>query len=204
MHLISKAGQEGAENARERFGGMGKGSDRTSIRLRPDDVEAINAVKVNPCTIAVFIRASTVFMEEWRAKVPALLFSWYSGCEGGHALADVLLGRIDASGRLPYSIPRSEAHLPYFDKDASSSTYDRWFGPRLLDKLQVEAAFLSDMACPIRHSDCVNSRCCRPQIRQALKLGSKSRILAHMLADSQSRCTADQPGLDKTSLLGYF
>lgn len=60
---------------------------------------------------------------------------WYSGSEGGHAFADVLLGNVDASGRLPFSIPRSEEHLPFLDVEASSIKYDRWFGQRLLDKL---------------------------------------------------------------------
>jgi beta-glucosidase len=67
--------------------------------------------------------------------------AWYSGMEGGHALADVLLGRVDATGRLPFSIPTDEAHLPAFDRDATAITYDRWFGQRLLDHLGVPAAY---------------------------------------------------------------
>ena len=67
--------------------------------------------------------------------------AWYSGMEGGHALADVLLGRVDATGRLPFSIPTDEAHLPAFDRDAPAITYDRWFGQRLLDHLGVSAAY---------------------------------------------------------------
>lgn len=80
-------------------------------------------------------------MEEWIDKIPALLMMWYSGSEGGHAFADVLLGKTDASGRLPFSIPRSEEHLPFLDVEASSIKYDRWFGQRLLDKLGEPARF---------------------------------------------------------------
>jgi len=61
--------------------------------------------------------------------------------EGGHALADVLSGRHNPSGRLPFSIPTSEDHLPFFDRDATSITYDRYHGQRLLDRLGVDAAF---------------------------------------------------------------
>jgi hypothetical protein len=75
-----------------------------------------------------------VITEEWRDAVPAVLLSWYSGTQGGHALADVLLGQVDASGRLPFSIPTSEEHLPFFDRTLSRITYDKWFGQRLLDR----------------------------------------------------------------------
>jgi hypothetical protein len=80
-------------------------------------------------------------MEEWRHTVPALMMSWYAGSEGGHALADVLLGNVDASGRLPFSIPCDEADLPFFDAEARAITYDRWFGQRLLDKEGKTAAY---------------------------------------------------------------
>jgi beta-glucosidase len=87
------------------------------------------------------VAGSAVLTETWREAVPALLQVWYSGMEGGHALADVLLGRVDASGRLPFSIPTDEAHLPEFDRDATAITYDRWYGQRLLDRLGVPAAY---------------------------------------------------------------
>jgi beta-glucosidase len=73
--------------------------------------------------------------------VPATLIMWYAGMEGGHALADVLTGRQNPSGRLPFSIPTSDEHLPFFDRDATSITYDRFHGQRLLDRLGVEAAY---------------------------------------------------------------
>jgi hypothetical protein len=115
---------------------VGEGGDRKSLRLRSRDVEIIDAVsKANSNTVVSIIAAGAVIMEEWIDKVPAVLMMWYSGSEGGHAFADVLLGNVDASGRLPFSIPRSEEHLPFLDVEASSIKYDRWFGQRLLDKL---------------------------------------------------------------------
>jgi beta-glucosidase len=121
---------------------VGEGGDRKSLRLRPRDVEIIDAVsKANSNTVVSIIAAGAVIMEEWIEKVPAVLMMWYSGSEGGHAFADVLLGNVDASGRLPFSIPRSEEHLPFLDVEASSIEYDRWFGQRLLDKLGEPARF---------------------------------------------------------------
>ena len=46
-------------------------------------------------------------MEAWRESVHAVLMAWYCGMKGGHALADVLLGHVDATGRLAFSIPGS-------------------------------------------------------------------------------------------------
>jgi beta-glucosidase-like glycosyl hydrolase len=120
----------------------GAGGDRRSLRLRDRDVEIIRAVTaVSSRVIVSVVAAGAVIMDDWLDRVPALLMAWYSGGEGGHALADVLLGKVDASGRMPFSIPKSETHLPYFDIDASKITYDRWFGQRLLDKLGVVAQF---------------------------------------------------------------
>ena len=66
---------------------------------------------------------------------------WYAGMEGGHALADILSGRHNPSGRLPFAVPTSEEHLPFFDRDATSIVYDRHHGQRLLDRLGVAAAY---------------------------------------------------------------
>jgi len=121
---------------------VGDGGDRKSLRLRSKDVEVIDAVSsANPNTVVSVITAGAVIMEEWVDKIPALIMMWYSGSEGGHAFADVLFGKTDASGRLPFSIPRSEEHLPFLDVEASSIKYDRWFGQRLLDRLGEPARF---------------------------------------------------------------
>ncbi len=120
----------------------GQGGDRTSLRLRPIDSEIIASVSAaNYRTVVAIVAAGAVITEEWRHKVPAILIMWYAGMEGGHALADVLSGRQNPSGRLPFSIPTSEDHLPTFDPNATSITYDRFHGQRLLDRLGVKAAF---------------------------------------------------------------
>lgn len=123
-------------------GNLGTGGDRSSLRLRPVDEEIIRAVAAaNPRTVVVVVTAGAVITEAWRAEVPALLIGWYSGSEGGHGLADVLTGAVDPGGRLPFSIPTDEAHLPFFDATATAITYDRWFGQRHLDHQGHEAAF---------------------------------------------------------------
>ena len=123
-------------------GSVGAGGDRLALRLRPVDADIIRAVAAaNPRTVVAIVTGGAVITEEWRDAVPAVLLSWYSGSEGGHALADVLLGHVDASGRLPFSLPVSEDHLPFFDRNATAITYDKWFGQRLLDRDGHAAAF---------------------------------------------------------------
>ena len=119
-----------------------KPGDRKSVRLRPEDVNLIQAVsKANPRTIVTIVTAGAVIIEEWRDLVETILISWYNGCEAGNALADVLLGKGNPSGRLPWSMPRDEAHLPSFDPYARQIVYDKWIGQRRLDHLGVTAAY---------------------------------------------------------------
>ncbi len=120
----------------------GQGGDRASLRLRPIDSEIITSVsKANSRTVVAIVAAGAVITQEWQDMVPATLIMWYAGMEGGHALADVLSGKENPSGRLPFSIPTSEKHLSFFDSNATSITYDRFHGQRLLDHLGVKAAF---------------------------------------------------------------
>lgn len=122
-------------------GAMGAG-DRDRLTLHPEDEALIrSAAAANPRTVVAVEAGSAVVMEAWRTAVPAIVMLWYPGMEGGHALADVLCGRLDASGRLPFVIPASEEHLPPFDKNATVAHYDRWHGQRLLDRNGVAPAF---------------------------------------------------------------
>jgi beta-glucosidase len=118
------------------------GGDRASLTLRSVDEKIIQAVAAaNPRTVVSIVAAGTVLMEAWRQKVPAIVMMWYAGMEGGHALADVLTGKQNPSGRLPFSIPTSPEHLPYFDRKATKITYDRFHGQRLLDKKGIAPAY---------------------------------------------------------------
>ena len=65
----------------------------------------------NSHTIVVLETGNPVLMP-WIGKVQAVLEAWYPGARGGEAIARVLYGEVDASGRLPISFPDSEAQLP--------------------------------------------------------------------------------------------
>jgi len=123
-------------------GGMVGGDDRTSLTLAPSDEALLLAVAAaNKRTVAVVMCGSAVLMERWRHAVPGILLLWYPGMEGGHALADIVLGRRAPTGRLPFPIPTSEEHLPFFDPDATTIEYGPLHGQALLDHLGVPAAY---------------------------------------------------------------
>jgi beta-glucosidase len=119
-----------------------RGGDRSSLELRPSDVELVRAVAAaNPRTVVVLVGGSAILTESWRERVPAVLLAWYGGMEGGHALANVLIGEAEPGGRLPFVVPTDVAHLPPFDSAAKSVVYDDRWGQRLLDADGHVAAF---------------------------------------------------------------
>ncbi len=130
--------------ARLRRGGAGisGGGDRRSLTLHGDEEVLIRSVAAaNDCTIVVLVCGSAILMERWRHSVPAILVLWYPGMEGGHALADILLGHEKPTGRLPFAIPTSADHLPPFDPAASVVDYGELHGQALLDHLGAPAAY---------------------------------------------------------------
>ena len=107
------------------------GGDRTSLRLSPAHERLIAAVAdVQPRTVVVLVTGSAVVVEPWLDRVPAVVVSWYAGMEGGRALADLLTGAANFSGRLPCVFPRRNGDLPPFDAAARVVTYEHLHGYR--------------------------------------------------------------------------
>ncbi|HTL69501.1 MAG TPA: glycoside hydrolase family 3 C-terminal domain-containing protein [Lacunisphaera sp.] len=126
----------------QKEGGFSPGGDRTRLTLHPREEELILAIATaNPRTVVVLMVGSAVITEAWRERVPGIVVLWYPGMEGGHALADVLLGRVNPGGRLPCTFPRRASDLPAFDREATRVTYDLWHGYRRLARTGTTAAF---------------------------------------------------------------
>ena len=122
--------------------GFATGGDRASLDLSAADQALVRAAAAaNPATIVVLMGGSAILVEEWHEAVPAILMLWYPGMEGGRALADTLLGRVNPTGRLPFVVPRDAGHLPRFDRDATSIRYDLFHGQWLLDRDGNEARY---------------------------------------------------------------
>jgi beta-glucosidase len=133
---------------KSRNGTFSIGGDRESLRLMEVDVQLIRSIaQVQPRTIVVIVAGSAVVMSEWINDVPAVLMGWYSGSNGGRALANVLSGVVNPSGHIPFVIPHDESHLPIFDRDAKAIVYDYWHGQWKLDRDGNAAMFPFGFGC---------------------------------------------------------
>ncbi len=128
--------------AQQQSEGFAEGGDRVSLTLSASDEALILAVAAaNPRVVVAVMTGSAVITEAWREKVPAILVLWYPGMEGGWALAELLTGRVNPSGRLPCTFPKSMADLPVFDRNATQISYDLWHGYRKLARDGAQPAF---------------------------------------------------------------
>lgn len=91
----------------------GEFRDRSSLKLSGRQEELIKRVAATgkPVTV-VLVGGSAITMDNWIDDVDAVLMAWYSGEAGGLAIADLLLGTRNPSGRLPITFPRNEGQLP--------------------------------------------------------------------------------------------
>jgi beta-glucosidase len=114
-----------------------EGSDRSDIILPESGDALIDAVRTaNPKTIVVLVSGSAVRMSPWINNVPAVLEAWFGGQESGNAIADVLFGDENPSGKLPITLPTDVSQLAPFDntyETAGNGPGYRYFDRNLLD-----------------------------------------------------------------------
>jgi beta-glucosidase len=126
----------------------GESGDRM-FPLPPGQDELIKQIAaVNKHTIVVITSGGGVDMSAWVDHVPALLEAWYPGQEGGTALAQLLFGDFNPSGRLPISIERrwedNASHDTYYPKAGSKKveyTEGVFIGYRHFDKSTTKPLF---------------------------------------------------------------
>jgi beta-glucosidase len=96
--------------------------DRPNLELPNFQAQLIRAVSaVNPRTVVVLMTGSSVEMNSWE-DVPAILEAWYAGQEQGHAVARVLFGDVNPSGKLPLTFPQSESAMPPLEYPGSNGS----------------------------------------------------------------------------------
>ncbi len=134
----------------------GEGFDRVSLELLGKQMELLRAIKATGKPIVViYIQGRPLNMNWAKENADALLTAWYPGQEGGNAIADILFGEYNPSGRLPVSIPKHIGQLPvyynkknpvshdYVEMEATplySFGYGKGFSSFAYDRLQIEEA----------------------------------------------------------------
>ncbi len=103
-----------------------EGGDRADLKLVGLQDELVDAmVKTGKPVIALLFNGQPVEITGWADKVPAIFECWYLGQETGNAVADVLFGEVNPSGKLCVSIPRTVGQVPvyYFHKSTRNRDY---------------------------------------------------------------------------------
>ena len=125
-----------------------EGTDRRSLDLPYDQDAVIEALAAaNPNLVVSLVSGNAVAMP-WVDKVPAILQTWYLGSEAGNALADVVFGDVNPSGKLPFTFPKqltdSPAHQPGMTfPNRHKVTYEEgiFVGYRWFDEKDIEPLF---------------------------------------------------------------
>jgi len=95
--------------------------DKNSFGLPSEQIELINkTVNENPKTIVVLINGSPISMDDWIDLCPSVIEAWYGGMEAGTAIANVLFGDVNPSGKLTITFPNKLSDSP---AHASKRTY---------------------------------------------------------------------------------
>lgn len=124
----------GLTAADEGEGLIGAG-DRLELGLSAQRTQLIrDAAAVNDRTIVVLEGGGAITMGDWLADIEALLMVWYPGQMGGYAIADLLFGEANPSGKLPITFPASLEQLPPFDNESLEVTYQYFHGYRYVDR----------------------------------------------------------------------
>jgi len=127
--------------------------DRRTLHLPEKQVtQILETAAQNENTIVVLVAGSPIAMDPWLDEVPVVLNAWYSGMEGGNAIANILFGDTTPSGRLPITFPKklsdSPAHYSgnprnYPGDEEKKVYYDEgiFVGYRWFDKKGIEPDF---------------------------------------------------------------
>jgi beta-glucosidase len=127
-----------------------EGVDRTDLQMPFGQNELIKAVvKANPKTIVVLIGGGAIDMSQWVDEVPGIIQAWYGGMEGGNAVAKIIFGQVNPSGKLPMTFPKKLedvlAHkLGAYPGDEKKNEFyfdDIYVGYRHFDTHKVEPLF---------------------------------------------------------------
>ncbi len=93
----------------------GEGKDRADLNLDQRQMHLIQAIYQTGKPVVVVLFNGRPLTVNWTAMhIPSIVEAWYAGEKGGLAVADILLGKVNPSGKLPVTFPRSVGQLPFY------------------------------------------------------------------------------------------
>ena len=93
-----------------------EGLDRPDLNLPADQIDFLKSLKeANPNVVLVLVAGNSLSLNWENENLPAIVESWYGGEYGGQAVADVLFGNVNPSGKLPLTFYKGVEQLPAFD-----------------------------------------------------------------------------------------
>lgn len=105
------------------------GGDRERLTLKDEDIGMIETVaSVREDAVVALIGGGMLIPGEWRNHVAAIMLLYYPGMEGGNAFAEVLFGKKNPGGKLPFVIPERIQDMPQVDWDALECRYEYYHG----------------------------------------------------------------------------
>jgi beta-glucosidase len=126
-------------------------TDKPDMNMPFGQDELIKAVlKANPKTVVVLLGGGPIDMTQWAANTPGIVQAWYAGMEGGNALANIIYGKVNPSGKLPMTFPKTLANSPDHvlgdfpnSKDSTTVYYndDIYVGYRYFDTFKIDPQF---------------------------------------------------------------
>ncbi len=114
------------------------GGDRLTLRISDREKNLIRGLKKSGKKVIVCLfSGGAVLIDEWKKYADAVIMHYYAGCEGGTALANLLSGRVNFSGKLPFTVAQTETDYPefkYIGEKPYEITYGYYHGYTKLDK----------------------------------------------------------------------
>jgi len=148
----------------------GSGGDRADLRIPEEDLRLIKSLAtLNKKLVVNIMGGSAYVIKDWIGCADAVIMSFYSGLEGGNAIADILGGDVNPAGKLPFTIAKNaEDYPPFLHLGAKNKDieYGYYHGYTLFDKKGIEPHFpfgfglsytkfsLSDISC-VKNDDCI-------------------------------------------------
>lgn len=121
------------------------GGDRLTLRLSDEEVALIKGLKnAGKKVVVLLYSGSAILCDEWKDYADAIVMYYYGGCEGGTALANLLLGEKNFTGKIPFTVSQKEEDYPefkYIGQKPYVIDYGYYHGYSKLDKENKKAAY---------------------------------------------------------------